>query len=246
MGCLSLLPDERTPNRLPALPASEGGMLGSLVTCEGIDGSGKSTIARALVEALRAQGRDARLAVEPTKTWLGEAVRRGFKEEVAPWTEALLFMADHATHVARVRRELDAGALVVSDRWSDSTFAYQGAALSTPSRDALPLLRRMEEPFDLRADLTLLFDLDPHVAMARVGRRGEDREKFERVEFLLKVRANYHRLAKEDGARYVVLDAAQPVDDVLAEARRAVEARIGPPSLEGTRRRGGRDDAADA
>lgn len=198
---------------------------GLLVTCEGIDGSGKSTVARMLVDALRAQGRDARLTLEPTKTWLGEAVRRGFQEDVAPWTEALLFMADHATHVQRIRGELAEGAWVVSDRWSDSTFAYQGAALSFPGFDSIAALRGMEAPFDLAPDLTLLFDLAPEVAMERVGRRGQDTEKFERIDFLVKVRANYLRLAKEEPARFVVLDAARPVGDVLADALAAVTAR---------------------
>jgi dTMP kinase len=198
---------------------------GLLITCEGIDGSGKSTAARALVDELRAAGRDARLHVEPTRTWLGEAVRRGFKEDVAPWTEALLFMADHATHVAQVRGELAQGAVVVSDRWSDSTFAYQGAALSFAGFDAVPRLREMEQPFDLRPDITLLFDLAPEVAMERVGRRGHDTEKFERVDFLVKVRANYLRLAKEDPARFVVLDAGRPADVVLRDALSAVRSR---------------------
>lgn len=198
---------------------------GLLVTCEGIDGSGKSTAARGLAEALQARGRDARLHVEPTRTWLGEAVRRGFREDLAPWSEALLFMADHATHVVRVREELATGALVVSDRWSDSTFAYQGAVLASPGVDAVALLQRMEEPFDLRPDLTLLFDLDPRIAMERIGRRGDDKEKFERVELLTQVRANYLRLAKEDAGRYVVLDAARPMELVLADALAAVLSR---------------------
>ena len=200
---------------------------GLLVTCEGIDGSGKSTAARSLAEELRAAGRDVRLHVEPTRTWLGEAVRRGFKEDVAPWTEALLFMADHATHVRDVRAELATGAIVVSDRWSDSTFAYQGAALSFPGFDAMARLREMEAPFDLAPDITLLFDLDPDVAMERVGRRGNDTEKFERVDFLVKVRANYLRLAKEEPERFVVLDAARPADAVLRDALAAVLKRVG-------------------
>ncbi|HUR69938.1 MAG TPA: dTMP kinase [Candidatus Thermoplasmatota archaeon] len=195
-------------------------MTGRLVTCEGIDGSGKSTAARSLVDELRAQGRDARLHVEPTKTWLGESVRRAIREDVAPWTEALLFMADHATHVGAVKGEIAQGALVVSDRWSDSTFAYQGAALGD-----MGLLQRMEEPFDLRPDITLLFDLDPVVAMERVGRRGADQEKFERVDFLARVRANYLRLAKADPQRFVVLDAARPADAVLKDALAAVLSR---------------------
>jgi len=195
---------------------------GLLVTCEGIDGSGKSTAARALVEELRARGRDARLHVEPTRSWLGEAVRRGFQEDVAPWSEALLFMADHATHVRDVRVELAQGALVVSDRWSDSTFAYQGAALGD-----MEVLRRIEAPFDLTPDLTLLFDLDPRVALERVGKRGLDKEKFEHEEFLAKVRANYLRLAKDEPARFVVLDAARPAADVLRDALAALLARVG-------------------
>ena len=200
---------------------------GLLVTCEGIDGSGKSTVARMLVDALRAQGHDARLTQEPTRTWLGEAVRRGFAERVAPWTEALLFMADHATHVERARGEVAEGAWVVSDRWSDSTFAYQGAALSFAGYDALPVLRQMEQPFDMAPDLTLLFDLAPETAMERVGRRGQDTEKFERIDFLVKVRANYLRLAKMESGRYVVLDAARPVEDVLRDALAAVLRRAG-------------------
>lgn len=196
-------------------------MRGLLVTCEGIDGSGKSTAARAIVDELRSRGLDARLHVEPTKTWLGEAVRRGFKEDVAPWTEALLFMADHATHVVATRAELEKGATVVSDRWSDSTFAYQGAALGD-----MDALRRIEKAFDLAPDITLLFDLDPRVALERVGKRGQDKEKFEHLEFLTKVRANYLRLAKEEPARFVVLDAARPADAVLADALRALGTRL--------------------
>jgi dTMP kinase len=192
---------------------------GRLVTFEGIDGSGKSTACRALVDALVKRGgtRPVRAHVEPTRSWLGEAVRRGFKEEIAPWSEALLFMADHASHVAQVKRELAEGALVISDRWSDSTFAYQGAAL-----DAFELLQQMEKPFDLKPDLTILFDLEPKLAMQRVGARAEPREKFEREEFLAKVRANYLRLAKAEPKRFVVLDAARPAEAVMRDAEKAI------------------------
>lgn len=200
-------------------------MAGLLVTCEGIDGSGKSTACRGLVEALRARGVDARARVEPTRSWLGEAVRRGFKEPISPWSEALLFMADHATHVEDARRDLAQGAVVVSDRWSDSTFAYQGAALDQPGFDALLWLQDTELPFDHKPDLTLLFDLDPSEALRRVTARGET-EKFERLEFLEKVRDNYLRLAEEEPDRFVVLDAARAPDAVLADALKAVLARL--------------------
>jgi dTMP kinase len=235
-----------------------------LVTCEGIDGSGKSTAARALVDALRARGHDARLHAEPTRSWLGEAVRRGFAEPIDPWSEALLFMADHATHVRDVRRELAEGAtaatggsedpdarlhalrIVVSDRWSDSTFAYQGAALEDivaswgpgaegrdavvppprgPRPSALALLQQMERPFDLAPDLTLLFDIDVDEALRRVGARGGASEKFERRDFLDRVRRNYLALAKAEPRRFVTLDAARAPDAVLRDALAAVLGR---------------------
>lgn len=195
------------------------------MTCEGIDGSGKSTACRGLVEALKARGVDARARVEPTRTWLGEAVRRGFTEPISPWSEALLFMADHATHVEDVRKDLAQGAVVVSDRWSDSTFAYQGAVLARPGFDALLWLQDTEMPFDLKPDLTLLFDLDPKDALRRVAARGQA-EKFERLEFLQEVRENYLRLADEEPDRFVVLDAARAPDAVLADALRVVSARL--------------------
>lgn len=200
---------------------------GVLITCEGIDGSGKTTACRGLAAALRERGLDVRERVEPTPTWLGEAVRRGFKEDVAPWTEALLFMADHATNVARVRGELSEGAVVVSDRWSDSTYAYQGAALSFAGFDAVARLQEMERPFDMRPHLTLLFDLDPEVAMERVGRRGAA-EKFERVDFLVRVRENYLRLAREDPERFVLVDACRAPEAVLRDAVAAALARTSP------------------
>jgi len=200
---------------------------GFLVTCEGIDGSGKSTAAAGLVEALRARKLDVRAHSEPTRSWLGEAVRRGFTEGASPWTEALLFMADHASHVEQVKRELSEGALVVSDRWSDSTFAYQGAALEAPGVDGLALLQQMERPFDITPDLTLLFDLDAREAMRRVGARGAT-EKFERLDLLEHVRRNYLRLARAEPKRFVVLEASRSREDVLVTAVAAVIGRMPP------------------
>jgi dTMP kinase len=203
-------------------------MRGLLVTCEGIDGSGKSTAAAALVEALRREGRDARLHAEPTRSWLGEAVRRGVAEDAGAWSEALLFMADHALHVQQVAAEIERGALVVSDRWSDSTFAYQGAALEGLGiADPIAWLRQTERPFDRAPDLTLLFDLDVTEALRRVAARSRGaREKFEQSAFLDRVRRNYLRLAKEEPDRFVTVDAARPPRAVLADALAAVRRRL--------------------
>ncbi|MEA3201507.1 MAG: dTMP kinase [Thermoplasmata archaeon] len=195
---------------------------GLLVTFEGIDGSGKSTALRAVAQQLRAAGHDAREHAEPTPTWLGESVRRALREHANPWSVALLFMADHAEHVLAVERELAEGALVLSDRWSDSTFAYQGAVLGTPAFDAVRWLRETERAFDRAPDLTLLFDLPVEEALRRVGARGQAIEAFERRDLLEKVRANYLRLAKEEPRRFVGLDAAGAPDAVARDAARHV------------------------
>lgn len=196
---------------------------GLLITFEGIDGSGKSTACRDTAAELSASDIDVRHHLEPTPTWLGEAVRRGYTEGANPWTEAFLFMADHAAHVAEVRAYRAAGVSVLSDRWSDSTFAYQGAVLEREDFDAVDFLRRTEAPWDLKPDLTLLLDIDPAVAMERVQKRGAT-EKFERVEFLEKVRRNYLRLAADEPERFVVLDGGKARETVLEEAVRAIVA----------------------
>jgi len=194
---------------------------GLLITFEGIDGSGKSTACRAVAAALRAEGLPVEEHAEPTASWLGEAVRRGFKEAINPWSEALLFMADHAEHVRAADAQIARGALVLSDRWSDSTFAYQGAILSQPGLDAVTWLQDTELPFDRKPDLTLLFDLDPAAALARVGARGPA-EKFERLDLLERVRANYLRLADEEPRRFVRLDASRAREALASQARAAI------------------------
>jgi len=197
---------------------------GLLVTFEGIDGSGKSTALRAVAQALRGRGLVVKERAEPTGTWLGEAVRRGFRESLNPWSEALLFMADHAQHALDVEAEVAGGALVLSDRWSDSTFAYQGALLSKPGFDAVTWLQDTEMAFDLKPDLTLLFDVDVETALRRVSQRGAA-EKFERRDLLERVRANYLRLAKEESRRFARIDASRAPDAVVADALRALLAR---------------------
>lgn len=207
-----------------SLPVTRRGLL---VVCEGIDGSGKSTLARRLADALAERGLAVQRTMEPTDSWLGQAVRKALSEEgVSPWTDALLFMADHATHVERARAWLAEGRIVVSDRWAESTFAYQGAALQRDGFDAMAWLAAAEAPFNREPDLVILLDLPVTEALARVGSRGGEREKFEKRDFLERVRENYLRLAREAPSRFVVLDARRPPAELVDDALAAVLARV--------------------
>lgn len=202
---------------------------GLLVVCEGIDGSGKTTVSKALVEGLAARGHPARWTCEPTSSFIGETVRRSFREETPEMAQALLFMADHVAHIGETERLVAEGYIVVSDRWSDSTFAYQGAALAETlgkkGIDPVSWLVGVEEVFDRRPDLTLLFDLAPTEAMRRIQASRKELVKFERAEFLDIVRANYLRLARER-PHYRVLDASRRVDESVMHAIALVEGAL--------------------
>jgi dTMP kinase len=183
---------------------------GTLVTLEGLDGSGKTTVWEALRDVYPA----ATFTREPTDTWYGEAVARSLAADDAdPLAELFLYTADHAAHLSRtVRPALAAGDLVVSDRYSDSRFAYQAAAL-----DGTDLVRPMEyvrgvhAAFSRPPDATIYLDVDPRTAAARAGATN----KFERASFLAEVRANYERLVEAEPDRFVRVDATEPPEVVL-------------------------------
>lgn len=183
-----------------------------LVTVEGIDGAGKSTVAELMKDEV-----DAFFTQEPTESWLGDAVRRSINDdESVPLADLFLFVADHADHVERVvKPALADGELVVCDRYVDSRYAYQGATLVERDEevfdDALEWVRGLHEGWTVVPDLTLLLDIPPEDA---VGRLDRDKMKFERVEFLREVRNNYMRLVESED-RFVVIDATQEVEDVV-------------------------------
>jgi dTMP kinase len=193
-----------------------------LVTLEGLDGSGKSTV----WEALRTEERlaDSTFTREPTDTWYGEAVDRSVADPDAdPLAELFLYTADHAAHLTdTIRPALERGEDVISDRYSDSRYAYQGATLAGRLADPLDFVQRIHEPWTRRPDLTVYLDLDPAVAADRSGAT----DKFERVDALERVRDNYERLLSAEPGRFVRVDAARPKDVVIEEVRKIVlEAR---------------------
>jgi dTMP kinase len=204
------------------------GPRGRLIALEGIDGCGKSTQARLLADRL-----DAVVTFEPGATPLGAALRTLLLDRdgspVANRTEALLMAADRAQHVADViGPALAAGRWVVSDRFSASTFAYQGFGRGL-DRDELEALVGWATG-GLHPDLTVLFDLPVEVAATR--RRdvpgAADRMEAEGLAFQRRVAEGYRTLATEQPERWRVVDATGPVPAVAAAVWDAVHAWVGP------------------
>ncbi len=191
-----------------------------LVTLEGLDGSGKTTV----WEALQDTYPDALFTREPTETWYGEAVRRSLADDDAdPVAELFLYTADHAAHLAEtVRPALEGGRLVISDRYSDSRYAYQGATLEGVLPRPMEYVRGIHQPFTRSPDLTVYLDVDAETAAARSGRGN----KFERVEHLRRVRENYERLVDGEPERFHRVDATRSPEAVIAEAERTLDRRL--------------------
>jgi dTMP kinase len=213
-------------------PATAHGGRGALVTLEGVDGSGKSSLAAELAKTLEARGLAVMLTREPTSSWLGQAVKRAIREGTDPFVEAFLFLADHADHVRQVSQWVAQGKVVVSDRYGDSCLAYQAATLEpllqSRGLHALDWLASTQAPINLTPDLCLLIDLEPRVALARIAGR-EELIKFEEAELLAKVRSNYLRLSRRF-PYYEVLDGTMAPDKLLASAMDALQRRRVVPS----------------
>ena len=207
---------------------------GLFLTFEGGDGVGKTTQTRILAEALRAEGVDVLVTREPGGTDLGTEIRRLLLDggHVDPRAEALLYAADRAHHVATlVRPALERGAVVVSDRYLDSSVAYQGAARSLGAEDVRSL--SLWATGGLLPDRTILLDADPALADRRAGGRGgRDRLERESDTFRAALREQFLALADAEPERIVVIDAARPVEAVTAAVRSALDplldARSGP------------------
>jgi len=195
------------------------------VTFEGVDGSGKSTQAELLRDALAAEGREVVLTREPGGTELGEHVRELLLNgpEMTPWAEAALFAAARAELVATViRPALERGADVVSDRYVDSSLAYQGIARGVGVDHVLELNLHVVQ--GLMPDLTVLLLLDPAEAVARAGET--DRLEREGADFRARVDTAYRELAERFPERIVALDGGRPADELSEVIRERLRSRI--------------------
>jgi len=193
---------------------------GTFITFEGIDGSGKSTQLRLLNNFLQANGCSAVLTREPGGTQLGLRLRAALldaQEEVDPLTELLVFAADRAQHVRRkLRPALEAGVVVISDRYADATVAYQGAGRGFSPELISEIVQLATE--GLKPNLTLLFDVTVAESTVRTTRRSTARNKRDRLDiehadFHTRVREAYLRIAADEPERVKLIDTSGTVEN---------------------------------
>jgi len=208
------------------------------ITFEGGDGSGKTTQIRALECYIKLQQRACVVTREPGGTALGGLIRKVLLEvresEIASSTELFLYLADRAQHVSEIiRPALEAGKLVLCDRFTDSTLAYQGYGRGLN----LGWLRQLNETAGagIRPDLTFLFDCPVQVGLARTAQRRaqatldrapEDRFEREKLEFHERVRRGFLELARTEPGRFQVIDASGPEEQVTRQIRDVIDREV--------------------
>jgi dTMP kinase len=194
---------------------------GKFITFEGIDGSGKTTQLRMLASDLRVKGYNVVTTMEPGGTPLGRRLREAFletEENVSPLAELLLFAADRAQHIdLLVKPAIEEGKIVISDRFADATFAYQGAGRGFPE----PLVNQVIKiaTGGLKPDLTLFFDISIDKAILRLGSRDDSGEKknrmdLETTEFYERVHAAYLQVAAKEPNRFITVDGNGSLEEV--------------------------------
>ena len=181
------------------------------ITFEGIDGSGKSTISKLVYEKLKSQGYDVVLTFEPTDSWIGKQVQKCIKTNTDPFVTAFTFIADRIEHCKQIKKWLDNGKIVLCDRYSESTYAYQGAQMEKLVDNPIRWLRELSKNHIINPDRTFIFIITPKDALARIQSRN-NLIPFEKIEFLEKVHKNYIALAK--GKRFLKVDATKTKDDL--------------------------------
>ena len=204
-------------------------MKGKFITFEGIDGSGKSTQMRMLADRLRASGVDVVTTHEPGGTPLGRRLREAFletEETVSPIAELLLFAADRAQHVEFLIKPLLAeNRVVISDRYADATFAYQGAGRGFPEESVNKVIDLATG--GLKPDLTLFFDISVADAITRMLARDENQAKKNRMdeetfEFYARVREAYLQISKREPKRFKIIDASGSVEEIQSVVSKIV------------------------
>lgn len=198
---------------------------GMFITFEGADGCGKTTQQMLAADYLESKGYEVLITREPGAKGLGEDIRKillDYKGPVSERCESLLFLADRAQHVDNmILPAIEKGQIVLCDRYTDSTVAYQGYG----RQQNLERIKKLNDFATnlLKPDLTFVFDIDVETSMQRVGKE-KDRMESEGKEFHNRVRNGYLKLAEEEPNRIKVLDAAKSIDEIHEEVVNILEA----------------------
>jgi len=181
----------------------------SFISFEGIDGSGKTSLAQCLYNKLTQSGHSVWLTAEPTSNQFGKLIQEWIlyaETPLTPQEQVLLFTADRLRHSALIRSFLERGYTVLTDRYFDSTEAYQGI-----NEQDCRLIQHLQRDLfsDITPTLTFLLDVDPETSLERI-QRGKD--QFEKVTFLTEVRKRYLKIALENKDRVIILDSRQPLE----------------------------------
>jgi dTMP kinase len=204
---------------------------GRFITFEGGEGVGKSTQARLLAERLRERGHDVVVTREPGGSPGAEDIRnllvQGTPGRWDALVEALMMFAARADHVARtIRPALERGAIVICDRFTDSTYVYQGAGRGLP-RETIRRMESIAVP-DVKPDLTIILDLPAEDGLKRTQARRHGETRFEQfdLDFHQRLRDAFRDIARHNPARCVLIDSSGPLEDVSAKIWRIVEGRL--------------------
>ncbi len=197
---------------------------GKLISIEGIDGSGKSTILKRIKRRWEGEGffQDVIFTAEPTDFAIGKKARVLSDTDIDPLSLAFLFLSDHAEHLSKlIKPALARGKNVITDRYIDSRYAYQGVTLKKyfceSSKDPIKCLKKIHEPFSVVPDRTILLVTDVDVAIERISKgKGKKRisRKLEDKDFLEKVQRNYLELVEDEKERFIEIDANAELDFV--------------------------------
>ncbi|MEO0229981.1 MAG: dTMP kinase [candidate division WOR-3 bacterium] len=204
------------------------GRWGFFITIEGIEGSGKSTLTEGIIEFLKTKGFNVVYSREPGGSKVGESVRNillADGNEMDPMTEVFLFLAARRENVRKnILPALRDGKVVVCDRYTDSTIAYQGYGRGLP----IKLLRRLNKlaTYGIKPDLTLVIDIDPEKGLKRISGKELDRIERENIDFHRRVRDGYRKIARISGRRVKLLDGELPKEELLKKAISLVESRL--------------------
>ena len=182
------------------------------ITFEGIDGSGKTTILKLVYKKLKSEGFDVISTFEPTNSYIGKYVQKCIENNYDPYLTSFAFIADRIDHCKKINKWLNENKIVLCDRYSDSTLAYQSVQLEKLIKNPIKWLKEISDRNIIIPDRTFLFLIDPELSIQRIKNR-EKIISFEKVSFLKTVDKYYNKLANSD--RYIKIDATKSIEELV-------------------------------